>query len=295
MMNPGMKMLMLDRGRSKERYPRSEYGGDAGRRMIGYDRDYETENHKYRDNRGRYAESDGWEGNRMAHDGVSNYADANRMPYDDMGHEPESRRRRDSRGRYMEGEGWQGNRSYPRYGGYEPEARQRRDRRGRYALAGDYEGEDDDYEPRSQSRYPPYGNMPPMNMHHPGNSYGDIYAHGTLYAPGAMNKPMGQESMQGDMSEPVDEHTARMWVQKMDGGEFFKIEQTEQQRNAICPECGKWEFYVAMNAKHSDDSETAKKFNIDRPDYYAHLAKDFLKDKDAGPHKLRKYMTYIPK
>lgn len=268
-MNPGMKMLMMDRVRkSPESNYRSEYGGNTERRMIGYDRDYDTENRRR------------MEGNRMAY-GMD---------------EPESRRRRDSRGRYMEGEGWQGNREYP-------ESRRRRDNRGRYMMGdyrmdGDYDDDDDDdMHARSQTWYPPYGttpympHTPPMSMHNPGNSYGDIYAHGSIYAPGAMNKPMGMHG--GDMSAPVDEHTARMWVQKMDGGEHFKMEQAEQQRMAVCPDCDKYEFYVAMNAMWNDYCETAKKMNIDRPDYYAHLAKDFLKDKDAKPHKLRRYMEYI--
>jgi RNA polymerase subunit RPABC4/transcription elongation factor Spt4 len=101
--------------------------------------------------------------------------------------------------------------------------------------------------------------------------------------------------MGGDMSEPVDEHTARKWVQKMDGGEHFKAEQAEQLKTSMCPECKKWDFYVAMNAMYSDHCETAKKFNMDKPEFYAMLAKDFLKDSDAKPHKLRRYMETIAK
>lgn len=274
-MKPGMKMLTAQYFSSRNEQPRrSEYGGNSDRRMIGYDRDYETENRRMY----------GME-------------------------EPEARRRRDSRGRYMEGEGWEGNRNYPRseyderrhgeggyphMGGYPMEARRRRDSRGRYMMGG-MEYDDDDDDMRSQTWYPPHGGMPPMGMS-PGNSYGDIYAHGSIYAPGAMNKPMGgMMGGGGDMSQPVDEHTARMWVGKMDGGEKFKIEQTEQQRMAICPDCEKWEFYTAMNAMHSDHCESAKKLGVDRPDYYAHLAKDFLKDKDAKPGKLRRYMEHIAK
>lgn len=167
----------------------------------------------------------------------------------------------------------------PHMGGYGPEARRRRDKRGRYMMGGmEYDDDDEDYSPRSMG----------------GNKYGDIYARGTIYAPGAMNKPMGG-MMGGDMSAPVDEHTARMWVQRMDGGEHFKPEQVEQFRNAICPECERWEYYVAMNAMYSDHCESMKKLGMDKPEAYAHLAKDFLVDKDAGPHKLRKYMETIPR
>ena len=260
-MSPGMKMLMLNKVvKPNDDTYRSEYGGDANRRMIGYDRDYETENRRR------------MEGNRMTY-GMD---------------EPESRRRRDSRGRYMEGEGWEGNYNSP-HSRYEPESRHRRDSRGRYMMGGDHRMVDDDYDEddmRSQTWYPPH------MMGGSGSRYGfgDVYA--SIQAPNAMNRP---GMMEGDMSAPIDEHTARMWVNKMDGGEHFKMEHTEQQRMAVCPDCDRWEWYVAMNAMYSDHCETAKKMNIDRPDYYAHLAKDFLKDTDAKPHKLRRYMEHIAK
>ena len=145
-------------------------------------------------------------------------------------------------------------------------------------------------EMRQNTWYPPANNMYPMGMY-PGNGYGDIYAHGSIYAPGAANKPM--DGGHGDMSEPVDEHAARRWVKRMDGGEHFHAEQAEQLRSGICPECKKWEFYAAINAMYSDHCETAKRMNMDKPEFYAHLAKDFLLDEDAQPHKLRRYMEHI--
>lgn len=298
-MKPGMKMLMMDRMQRQDEGRRSEYGGGSNRRMIGYDRDRNGQA-----NTSGYAEMEGGStnyGNRYGGE-TSGYGENRRYYGMDMENETESRRRRDSRGRYAEGGGSynDGNRSEYNEGRYgygrnEPESRRRRDRRGRYMMEGVEDEEEE--EMRGQKWFPPEKYMPPQNnMMRPGNSYGDIYAHGTLWAPGAMNKPMGQGGMYGgDMSEPVDERTARMWVQKMDGGEHFKLEQTEQHRNVVCPDCDMWEWYVAMNAMYSDYCETAKKLNVDRPDYYAHMAKDFLKDKDAGPYKLRKYMTVIPK
>lgn len=237
-MNTGMKMLMMDKVRKSEQYPRSEYGGDSERRMIGYDRNYQTENRRNRDGRGRYME-----GGEPMHMG---------------GYPMEARRRRDSRGRYMMG-------------------------------GGDPRMMDDDYEEddmRSQTWFPP------QMMDGSGSRYGfgDVYA--SIQAPNAMNRP---GMMGGDMSQPVDEHTARMWVNKMDGGEHFKMEQSEQLRNAICPDCERWEYYVAINAMYSDHHNTAKAMGVDKPECYAHLAKDFLHDKDAGPHKLRKYMEIIPR
>lgn len=210
-MNPGMKMLMMDKVRERERYPRSEYGGDSERRMIGYDRNRDYPQRRY---------------------------------------EPESKRRRDSRGRYMMNDNY----------------------------------DDDEEDMRSQTWYPPH-------MMAGGSRYGfgDVYAH--INAPGAMNRP---GMMQSDESAPVDEHTARMWVQKMDGGEHFNMQVAHQHR-AICPDCDPMEWYVAMNMMYSDYCETAKKMGMDKPEFYAHMAKDFLMDKDAKPHKLRRYMDTVPK
>ena len=263
-MNPGMKMLMMDRVRKSEQYPHSEYGGGSGRRMIGYDRDESR---------------------------PSNYGGA----------ETESRRRRDSRGRFMEGgNDWE---SYEHdsahMGGYgyasEPEARRRRDSRGRYMTGGvnnRMEDDDEEAEMRSQMRHRPVGRSMPHTMH--GGSrygFGDVYAY--VDAPGAMNRPMQGGAMGGDMSHLVDEQTARMWVQKMDGGEKFKPDQAEQLRTAHCPDCERWEFYTALNAMYSDYCEAAQKMGADRPEFYAYMAKGFLKDKDAKPHKLRRYMEAV--
>lgn len=234
------------------------------------------------DRRQRYSTSEYGGGNRRMI-GYDRGMDGNATTSNYGGMETESRRRRDSRGRYMEGGGGAYNGGYdddmPSMGGYGydgTEARRRRDSRGRYMMGGmDYEDG-------------PHGYSPHMMG---GSSYGDIYAKGTIYAPGAMNRP---GMMGGEMSQPVDEKTAREWVRDMDGGEHFDI-QTAQQHRSICPECNPYEWYVALNAMYSDHCETAKKFGMDKPDFYASLARDFLMDKDAGPHKLRKYMETIPK
>lgn len=154
-----------------------------------------------------------------------------------------------------------------------------------------------------------YAGMPHMPPVYPmtardGNSYGDIYARGTIYAPGAMNKPerdMRSRDRDYDhdasdhMFEPVTEHKARKWVEKMTTGEHFKPEIAEQHRVAFCPNCDKWEFYVALNAMYADYKKTAQEIGMDKPDYYARLARDFIKDEDAAPGKVARYMETIPK
>lgn len=91
---------------------------------------------------------------------------------------------------------------------------------------------------------------------------------------------------------------AKEWVAQMqnsDGtkGEHFKPEHVEQLRSAHCPDCGRVEFWAAMNMMYSDYCEVAKKMNVDKPEFYAHMAKAFLKDEDAGEEKLAKYMQYV--
>jgi len=249
-MNPGMKMMLVDRNRNRtENNSRSEYGGN--RRMIGYDR--ETNGNAATSNYG-----DGYRGGgNTAYVNYGNplgYPSMAYSPYGAMAAVPQYANN------YGIVEGPRvdtpGNEEVRRMGSREgTEARRRRDSRGRYMM-NDSEWDDDEED------------------HHHGQHM------------------MGSAS---SMSQPVDEHTARRWVKQMDGGEHFKVEQSESLRHAICPDCEKWEFYVAINAMHSDYGETARKMNIDKPDYFAYLAKDFLCDRDAGPNKLRKYMETIPK
>lgn len=264
-MKPAMRMLAMEKLREGDRSTRSEYGGNTERRMIGYDRD----------------------GPRMTGMPWPGYPHMPPMGgYDDG---PEMRRR-DDRGRYAGYDPDDGTemrrRGGGRYamGGYDdgPEARRRRDRRGRYA------GPDDDDEDDEEERRP---------RMHGGSRYGDIYAEGTIYAPGAMNRPM--DGTKAGNYGKVDEHKAQEWTRHMknaDGsyGPHYKSEQTEQIRAAQCPHCDRWEFFVALNMMYSDYCEVAKKLGMDKPDFYAHLAKAFLDDEDAGDHKLAKYMETIP-
>lgn len=95
-----------------------------------------------------------------------------------------------------------------------------------------------------------------------------------------------------------DEHKAKEWVKGMkngDGstGEHWKAEQVEPLRAAHCPQCDKLEFWAAINMMYSDYCEVAKKMNVDKPEFYACMAKAFLLDEDAGEDKLAKYMKYI--
>lgn len=173
---------------------------------------------------------------------------------------------------------WPGWERPPMGGGYdEPEARRRRDRRGRYAMGGsEYDDDDEEDYPRHKRH----------------ERKGELLASGSVW----MNPGNSARAY-----EPVDEHTAMRWVREMEqpeGGRpmpAFRIEETEALRKAHCPECEQWEFFTVMNMKYSDLFEYAKKLGMDKPEFYVYMAKAFLCDKDAAPHKLQRYMEVIPK
>lgn len=183
----------------------------------------------------------------------------------------------------------------PYYGGYDrPESRRRRDSRGRYMMGGGYDGpyygeedEDDDYSPHMTQGRVVSGEgrfsmtYPPDETEYRRRSSGGV-----------------QHQQMGHMPEEMDERSARAWVKSMrnsDGttGEHFTAEQAEQHRKVICPDCSKWDFYAALNMVYSDYAAVAKKMGVDRPEYYAHMAKAFLCDEDAEDGKLVKYKEYI--
>lgn len=108
----------------------------------------------------------------------------------------------------------------------------------------------------------------------------------------------GSEGHEG--SHKLDQRTAVEWVNKMENsdgsrGEHFTMEQTERVRKNRGIECDPIEFWVAMNAMWSDGAATARKYNIDKIEYWADRAKEFIMDKDAGPGKMARYYKYIVK
>lgn len=61
-------------------------------------------------------------------------------------------------------------------------------------------------------------------------------------------------------------------------------------------EFGRHTFCLAMNMMYSDYCKVAQKFGADRPEFYAEMAKAFLKDKDFdgnGEEKLWLYYKCI--
>lgn len=106
---------------------------------------------------------------------------------------------------------------------------------------------------------------------------------------------------QGHHSEEEQELTedrVKKWVQGMHNedntrGAHFGMDRAELLRSAQCPDGDKLEFYAAINMIYSDYCGVAKEMGVDKPEYYAKMAKAFLMDKDAGKGKLEKYMRCI--
>ncbi len=108
----------------------------------------------------------------------------------------------------------------------------------------------------------------------------------------------GSENFEGQ--NKLDQRAAVEWVNKMENadgshGEHFTMEQAERILRNKGWECDPLEFWVAMNAMWSDGAVTAKKYGVDKLEYWADRAKEFLADKDAGPGKMAKYYQYIVK
>ena len=120
----------------------------------------------------------------------------------------------------------------------------------------------------------------------------------------AHHEDMDRMQMGGSEGEEghhkLDKRTAMEWVNRMENsdksrGEHFTMEQTERVRKNKGWECDPVEFWVAMNATWSDGAQTARKFGVDKLEYWAERAKEFLDDEDAVPDKMAKYYKYIVK
>lgn len=113
---------------------------------------------------------------------------------------------------------------------------------------------------------------------------------------------------QGDRAEaaePFDRRTAEEWVHSMrnsdpahpTGGRWTMDELKPLAQKYGIPTDGEayYEFYAMTNAMYSDYAEVAKKFGISSPEFYACMAKAWLKDKDAMDGKTALYYRYIVK
>lgn len=285
-MRTGAKMLMM---RDTQNRHGNRYEGDdmPEMRRGGYRSEMNEEMRM-----GGYRNED----NEMRRGGYRN--EGNEMRYEG-GEETEMRRRRDRRGRYMEGEESPEMRNEMRMGDY-PESRFR-DRRGR--------------EHYDNGRFAPMRNQRDEYNNERGDGdyeyeFGDMNVTFPPLYPLPKRGPMGfsthgidgrqQEFYRGraSSSEGLDERTAHEWSKKMknaDGsmGAHWTKEQVKPYMNQVGYQGDEIEFWIIMNAMYSDYCKVAKKYGVDRPEYYAEIAKAWLEDKDAVPDKAAAYYECV--
>lgn len=83
------------------------------------------------------------------------------------------------------------------------------------------------------------------------------------------------------------EDDARRWTEHMENddgsmGAHWTLEQTTAVAHSIGVHVDPWIWFAALNMEYSDNFDVAQKYGLDRPEYYADLAKAFLFDEDGG-------------
>ena len=83
------------------------------------------------------------------------------------------------------------------------------------------------------------------------------------------------------------EDDAKAWTARMENedgttGPHWTMGQTDAVANVAGVHVDKLTFWACLNMMYSDYYSVAAKYGLDRPEFYADLAKAFLMDKDAG-------------
>lgn len=142
--------------------------------------------------------------------------------------------------------------------------------------------------------------------------YPDGYMSGYNYDRREMPRERREEHSHEDWDEMDDDgrYKAKLndynpweWAKDMkntDGssGAHWSMEDTETVRKARnINDCKPEDFWISMNMMYSDYQGVAKKYGIDKPEFYADMARGFLMDKDSkqGREKLEAYYEYIVK
>lgn len=109
----------------------------------------------------------------------------------------------------------------------------------------------------------------------------------------ALEKLEGREE-----HEAFDRAAAEKWAKHMENADGTTgAHWTMSQTDAVAESIGlphdipRWAWGVAMNMMYSDYYDVAMQFGVNRPDFYAALAKAFLMDKDA-PAPVEKLCAY---
>lgn len=182
-----------------------------------------------------------------------------------------------------------------------------------------YNGEDEE-ESTYKVRVSPQSTQPMTWPYAPGMTDGERYANygrederdrqigfgAAMHMDGGQQHRQMQRGSTGMMQEELpelDEETAIMWVDSMQGEDRSKPQGgkwTTEQLEPLAKKYGIptkgpewWQFYAVVNAMYADYCEVAKAYNITSPDFYAKMALAFIRDKDALPDKVERYLRYV--
>lgn len=103
--------------------------------------------------------------------------------------------------------------------------------------------------------------------------------------------------------EAITMEQAQAWVDHMDnadtsrphGGRWTYAEATELGHKLGVPDDQMIAFFVALNMIWSDYGPVISAAGNNTPDFYGKMARAFIDDKDARPHKVARYMRAIAK
>ena len=164
--------------------------------------------------------------------------------------------------------------------------------RGRRDRGMDYENQMDYRNMRSDYRYNDMGDMARSNSRRDRNDYANYRDYEEDY------RRDRNDYGKPKMFSHKDMETWKSMMKNEDGtrGVHFREEQVKracEQAGIDCEEFGEDVFCLAMNMMYSDYCKVAKKHGVDTPEYYADLAKAFLRDKDFdGKPEEKLYLYY---
>ena len=92
----------------------------------------------------------------------------------------------------------------------------------------------------------------------------------------------GHTKMMEFTKEDAEHWTAKMENEDGTTGPHWTMGQTDAVANITGVSVKSCVWWAAMNMMYSDYYSVAAKYGLDRPEFYADLAKAFLMDKDAG-------------
>lgn len=113
----------------------------------------------------------------------------------------------------------------------------------------------------------------------------------------------GTISMNDGKSPRLTREMAEEWVNGLSNddedrpkGGVFTMEKAKElaKHVGVKAEGQKFiDFYAIINALYADYSKVAEKFDVETPEFFAHLAKAWLEDEDAVKNKAAMYYRYI--